>query len=505
MEDISRRIAALSPGKLKLLKKRLKKEGIDPEIAREEIETNKTPPIEPVEKREYYPLSSIQKRLFLIDQFEETGLAYNVPVSRTITGIPEKKQIEEIFKILVKKHETFRTSFQFIAGEPVQKVNDKVKFEIEYYDLSRAQAEITHHFVRFVRPFNLAEIPLLRVGLIKLSGGKSILMMDMHHIISDQASKRILVNEFNRLYEGRDLPPLKIQYKDFAQWYNAEPVKAALKHQETYWLQEFPVEVPVLSLPTDYPRPMEKGYKGSSLNFKIEKEPTALLKTLALKENTTLFVLMFSLYIVFLAKISNQKDIIVGTPVAGRRHAGLDPIIGMFVNTLPLRNYLEEDRFFVDFLDRVKKRTLDAFENQDYPFEDLVNRVVKTRDTSRNPIFDVFFTFTYPELKYIQQTVSPHDEDTAPEVKETAAEPGYSMFDMFLFGAEIGEELILAITYSTGLFKKETMERFIQYFLEIVSAVAANDRIKLKDIKISHDLGIAKAEIFHDEDEAFGF
>ena len=508
MDEFSKRIAALSPAKRALLKKRLQKENIDLDIPGIDGEKSKIPPIKPVEKKDYYPLSSVQKRLFLVDQLEETGLAYNVPVFREITGNTGKKHIEDIFKTLVKRHETFRTSFQFIAGEPVQRVHEPIDFQIDYYDLEEEDSKLPIPNItgNFIRPFALSKAPLLRVGLIKLPGGRAILMMDMHHIISDQASKRVLVKEFFSLYSGRVLPRLMIQYKDFAQWHDNGPVKAALKTQETYWLQEFSGEIPVLNLPGDYPRPQEKDYSGSSLSFKIGEKDTALLKTLALKENTTLFILVFSLYLVFLSKISNQKDIVVGTPVIGRSHAGLESIIGMFVNTLPLRNRLDEDQSFNVFLQGIKKRTLEAFENRDYLFEDLVNRVVKSRDTARNPIFDVFFTFTYPDVKHIQPAVSFQDEaETAPEATDSVNESGYSMFDMFLFGAEIGEELFFGVTYSTGLFKKRTVERFIKYFREIVSAVGANDRVKLKDIEISHDLGIAKVEDFHDEDEEFGF
>jgi non-ribosomal peptide synthetase component F len=307
------------------------------------------------------------------------------------------------------------------------------------------------------------------------------------------------------LYKRQELPHLMLRYKDFSEWHSTGPVKAALKQQENYWLKEFAGEIPVLNLPTDFPRPVKKDYKGSSFTSRIEKKHTSLLKALAIKENTTLFAVLFSIYNVFLWKISRQRDIIVGTPVAGRRHADLDHIIGMFVNTLPLRNCIEEEQTFKDFLNQVKKRTLVAFENQDYPFEDLVNQVIKNRDMGRNPLFDVFFTFTHPDLKHLGQTISPGEADAAPEVNAAIAEAELSMFDLFLFGAELEEEIFLGLIYSAGLFKPETIERFINYFREIVSAVVEDDGIGLKDIKISHRLGVAKSGVFRDEDEEFSF
>lgn len=506
MENFSKRIAALSPGQLELLKRRLKKEGIELENDLKDVEKSKFPAINPVEKKEYYPLSSVQKRLFVVDRFDDTGTTYNVPVFRTIAASPDKKRIEAIFKTLVKRHEAFRTSFELIAAEPAQRIHKDVEFKIEYYELDSQQSPGKDKILRdFIRPFDLNKAPVLRIGILKLSGSRFILMTDTHHILSDQASKRILFNEFIYVEKEENFPPLYIQYKDFSTWQNREAVKTALKQQEKYWLAEFSGEIPLLNLPTDYARPEKKGYQGGCLSFRIEKETAALLKALALKENTTLFVVMLAIYNVLLAKISRQKDIIVGVPTLGRRHAGLDFIIGMFVNTLPLRNYLEEDWQFIDFLQRVKKRTLDAFENQDYQFEDLVNKVVRDRDMSRNPIFDAFFTFTYPDVKNLQQQVLTDETEANPEAKETIAETGFSMFDIFLFGAELEEELLLGITYAADLFKKETIARFSEYFREILYTVTANNRIKLQDIKISHDLGTAREPVFRDEDDDFGF
>lgn len=256
----------------------------------------------------------------------------------------------------------------------------------------------------------------------------------------------------------------------------------------------------MLHLPTDYPRPGQKNYEGNSLPFKIAKIETTSLKKLALKTNSTLFTILLSIYNVLLAKISRQEDIIIGIPAAGRGHAGLNHIIGMFVNTLALRNFPTSEIPFEDFVNQVKKRTLDVFENQDYPFEDLVNKVVKQRDMSRNPIFDVFFSFNYPGIISKElQGGSNHEKSSALKIKSYEGEVPLSMFDLFLSGMEVEEELLLGFTYAAKLFKKETLIRFAGYLRDIVSAVAQDNRVALKDIKISHDLGMAASKILQDE------
>jgi len=522
MIDYSRRIDALSPGQLKLLKMRLEKEGIDLNIETgiKDAEDNKDiyASLNPVEKKDYYSLSSVQKRLFTLNRLEGAGTIYNVSWIRIIEGKLDKNRLEEMFKILVKRHESFRTSFESLEGEPVQRIHDNVEFEVEYYDAQgtapgeKGNGGLHANIIKnFIRPFALSNAPLLRAGLVKLSNDSHILIYDMHHIMSDMTSKKILIDEFIRLYKGERLHELKVQYKDFCQWWNNERVKAAVKRQEKYWLQEFSGEIPVLNLPTDYPRPGNKRFEGASLSFTIDRKEAAVLRTLASQENTTLFAIVLSIYNVFLAKLGRQEDIIVGIPIVGRRHSDLDNVIGMFVNTLVLRNYPSGGITFVDFLNRVKQRTIDSFDNQDYPFEDLVNHVVKTRDTGRNPIFDVFFSFAYPNVKIdgVQQEDLQDDgasvSDLHLKVKPYAGESSLSMFDMYLFGLSAREEISLGIVYSTQLFKKETIERFAGYFKEIVSAIVANNKIKLEEIKISHDLGTAKSSLFQDDDSGFEF
>lgn len=510
MKDFSQRIAALSPGQLELLKLRLKKEGIDFDADIKIVEKNIFPPIEPCEEKEYYPLSSVQKRMFTLSQAEGAGAVYITSLTRIIRENLDEKKVQQVFTALLKRHESFRTSFGFVAGEPVQRIHPEVDFHIRYFDLSgtdRVEAKLEEVGKKFRGSFDLSQAPLLRVGLFKLAEKRYFLMITMHHIISDGLSNRITWDEFNRLYYRQQLKELCIQYKDFCEWQNSRAVKAAVKHQETFWLKEFQGEIPIINLPGDFQRPVNKSYEGGFHLFKINEKETSALKTLALKENTTLFVIMLTIYYIFLSKISRQKDIIVGIPIAGRRHTGLDNTMGMFVNSLALRNHVEDKKTWEDFLKGVRQRTIEAFANQDYQFEELVDRVVKQRDASRNPLFDVFFSFRAPGVSQELPPGLTDDEDPGRAPGEKSPHQGvtFSLFDLYFLGQEIKKELFLIFIYSSELFKKETIARFVGYLKEIVPVVVENNMIKLGDIKISHDLGFAASPILHEEESDFEF
>ena len=209
-----------------------------------------------------------------------------------------------------------------------------------------AAVQISH----FIRPFDLSQAPLLRVDLLKTGEGKYFLLVDMHHIISDAVSQEIMVKDFMTLHEEKNLPELRIQYKDFSHWQNSEKEKEKIKGQEKYWLNEFEEEIPVLMLPTDYPRPTLQSFAGSSINFSLGTPKSDAIKQFSLKQGTTLYMVLLAICNVLLSKLSTKEDIVIGTPIAGRRHADIEAIIGMFVNTLALRNYPIGEKTFQQFL-----------------------------------------------------------------------------------------------------------------------------------------------------------
>jgi amino acid adenylation domain-containing protein/non-ribosomal peptide synthase protein (TIGR01720 family) len=448
--------------------------------------------IEPAEDKEYYQLSSPQKRLFVLQQMDETSTGYHIPFIVKLEGPLDKEKLETTFRELIKRHECLRTSFEMIKSEPVQRIHDEVGFEIEYFGVERRAESVelssTPGAMRyagvienFVRPFDLSKAPLLRVGLIQFNGEEHILMVDMHHIISDGTSNSILMREFAALYMGETLPPLKLQYKDYSQWKNKEKEKESVQKQGEFWRQQFEGEIPVIDLPTDYIRPAVQSFEGNRIDFVLPSEQTKVLKEMAVREEVTLYMLVLALCNIFLSKMSNQEDIVIGTPIAGRGHTELEPMIGVFINTLCLRNYPGGEKTFKEFLSHVKERTLEAFENQEYQYEELVEQVAVTRDVSRNPIFDFMLIF---QNIYTGSVDIP--EVDIPDLKLAPYMAGNftSKFDLTLQAQEVGEKLFLTFEYCTKLFHERTILRFISYFKRIVSHVEEGFDGRLSDLEI---------------------
>ncbi|UCH96409.1 MAG: amino acid adenylation domain-containing protein, partial [Candidatus Aminicenantes bacterium] len=458
--------------------------------------------IEPAEKKEFYPLSPAQKRLFVIQQLEPRATTYNAPTVVRLEGKIYRDNFENSFKKLIQRHEILRTSFIILDGQPVQKISHHLEFAIEYYGLepgTNSKESAANTIKNFIRPFELSQAPLLRVGLIKTKEDRYILMADMHHITTDAISTGILITDLVTFYQEEKLPKLKYQYKDFSQWQNNQILSGEMKKQEEYWLEQFKGKSPSLKIPFDFPRPTVRNNEGRTIGFEITPQETEKLKELAKKENATMFMLVLALFNVLLHKISYQDDIIVGAVLAGRRHADLANIIGIFVNTLVLRNFPAGERTFSEFLREVRKRTLEAFDNQDYQFEDLVEKLMIEREPGRNPLFDVLFTFASPDpprpaskqpkkKKPLNLTIKPYGEKESAPIK----------FDLFFAGGEAGNTLSFSMQYSIELFKKETIEKFSKYFKEIVAAVVENEAVKLRDIKIIHDLRVASSDIYED-------
>ncbi|MCP5102042.1 MAG: non-ribosomal peptide synthetase, partial [bacterium] len=348
--------------------------------------TEKYTGLEAVEKREYYPLSFAQKRLYILQQMELETTAYNLPRVMPLDMAVDKTLLEETFRKMIRRHESLRTSFIMVDEEPVQKIHDDVPFEI-----GLGEAPSLPLIPGFVGPFDLSKAPLLRVGLVKLDEEKYIFMMDIHHIITDGISQGIFEREFMELSANGTLAPLRFQYKDYSCWQNSEARLQVLKQQELYWRERFSGELPVPALPIDYARPAVQSFEGSRKVYAIGNDETAALKALAVDEGVTVYMVLSAVINLLLARLSGGEDIIIGTPTAGRSHADLQGIIGMFVNTLAMRNHPAGEKTVRAFLGEVKQHTLEAFENQDYPFEDLVEKVTVARDISRNPLFDVMF------------------------------------------------------------------------------------------------------------------
>ncbi|SDG01030.1 surfactin family lipopeptide synthetase A [Fontibacillus panacisegetis] len=422
--------------------------------------------IEPVEAREDYPLTPSQNRLFILNRMEAESRAYNLPAVLEIRGIIDSRRLEQAFKKLIARHESLRTAFRLKDGVPVQIVLDDVSFELRIIDIENFS--LMDLFRRFIRPFNLDQPPLLRAALIREADDKQYLLFDMHHIAGDGLSMIVLQNELIALYEENQLPDQKLQYKDFALWQLGVEHQRELYKQRSYWLDVMSGERAALDLPTDYARPSLKSYDGDQHTFVIPPELAARLNALASQTGATAYMVLLAIFHLFLARSSGQSDITIGTPVAGRPRAALESMIGMFVNTLAIRNRVVSSQTFKSFVESVRSTTISAFDNSDYPFEELVDELGTARDLSRNPLFDVMFV--------MQNMHRPVNRIGDVSFYPVELPTGVAKFDLLLeitLDTDV-DAYRCKFEYCTKLFRAETIERFAERFIRLAEAAVAH-------------------------------
>ncbi|MCY8548284.1 condensation domain-containing protein, partial [Bacillus vallismortis] len=328
----------------------------------------------------------------------------------------------------------------------------------------------------FVRPFDLSQAPLFRAGLVKVANEKHVLLVDMHHIISDGVSVQLLIREFTDLYANRQLKPLRIQYKDYAVWQQQFKQGDSYQKQETYWQQQLSGNLPVLELPTDKRRPAEQQFTGGKVTFQMDKKITARIKRIARQNRSTLYMTLVALYSAFLSRVSGQDDIVIGSPIAGRPHADLEAVLGMFVNTLALRTRPAGNKTFEECLKEVRQTALEAYEHQDYPFEELVDKIGVQREMSRNPLFDTTLVLQNMEQQKLKmKEVKLHWDDMQHPI---------SKFDISLYVTEHDSVLFCQFEYSTALFEKETIQRWANLFTTLVEHITVSPKTELDDIAI---------------------
>ena len=430
--------------------------------------------IEPAVPMDYYPVTSQQKRLYILSQMDTIEQSYNMPMGIQIQGKLDVNKLKESFNQLAQRHETLRTSFNMIEGELVQRVHEKVN--IPFQELSGNIKELDRIIETFIQPFELENAPLLRVGVIKLGEEQYILLLDTHHIISDGISTSVMWNELVALYSGTGLPELKIQYKDYSVWQQKRISTEILASQEQYWLDTLNGDLPVLELPTDYPRSAVQQFLGDRIFFTINAEKTKRLKEISMHHESTMFMTLLAAYNVLLAKYSGHDDFIVGSPIGNRPHKDLDSVIGMFVNTLALRNHPVSGHSFSDFLVDVKENVLEAYNNQDYPLEELIEKLEVKHNLSRNPLFDTMFTLLDLDI------LSPTLEELS--ISSYNIDRNVSKFDLTLAARESNQELIFELEYSTSLYKKETIQRLAKHFIHLINQICEDPMKAIGDLQL---------------------
>ena len=439
-------------------------------------------PIMTAAPKEYYPLSSAQSRMLILNQLDGKSTAYNLLQVLKIVGPLDKSRLFRVLEKLVDRHEAMRTSFHIVGGTPVQRIHEKLDVEIDCQALEDGEQNIDRHIEGFVRPFDLSKPPLFRFKLLEGKDGTGTpccyLLQDMHHIISDGVSEGILVKEVNALYAGKSLPDLKIQYKDYAAWQNELLAGPGVEARKSYWKEQLKGPLPVLNLPMDFPRPPLFTFSGGSMLFHIGRELSDRLYEMARKNRVTLYTVLVSAYFVLLSKYTGQRDILVGTPTAGRRHADVENTVGIFISTLALRSRPEPEKEFTGFLKEVGTSVLEAFDNQDYPFERIVEDINLPRDLSRNPVFDTIFNLLNMDVGEI--------EAEGLHISRYPFEKEVAQYDLSVIATEARNKdgIEVEMNYCTSLFKDDTIRRLGQHYVKVLERVASDPEATLKDINL---------------------
>jgi amino acid adenylation domain-containing protein len=435
------------------------------------------------------PLSFAQQRLWFLDKFEKDSTFYNLPATVRIHGATlNVSALEKSLREVTQRHEILRTTFTTIDGQPAQVIAPESHFTLPLSDLGGLPpAQRDAEAQRLAReeaqlPFDLSTGPLVRARLLRLAPEDHVLLLSMHHIVSDGWSMGVLVREVAALYEayasGAESPlkELSLQYGDYALWQRDWLQGEVLDHQLAYWRRQLAGVPPVLELPMDYPRPAVRTFNGASVSLRLPRWLTEELKTLSRREGVTLFMTLMATFQLLLWRYSGQDDIAVGTPVANRTRAETEDLIGFFVNALVVRTDVSGNPTFRELLQRVRETALGAYAHQDIPFEKLVEELAPERNLSVTPLFQVIFA--------MQNTPSPEIRLKDLQLTLVDTERETSKFDIVLAMWETGEDLEGSLEYNTDLFEEATMERLLRHFQTLLEGVVSDPDASIADLPL---------------------
>lgn len=426
-------------------------------------------------RTENIKMSHAQQRLWFIDELDPGNPAYTCPVPLRLRGRLNKQALIDSLRAVVKRHEVLRTTYDMHDGVPVQIIHDDIPFQLQQYDFSELQPTEQQNAINQVieqdatTPFNLRQGPIMRSILICLNLEEHVLIVDIHHIANDHWSIGVLFHELATVYnaclgiQGQSLSELPIQYADYSLWQQERlqgPIGEKLLNFWKNKLQGFNV----INLPTDHPRPATISHRGDQKYFQLKKHLVSRLQELAKKEQASLFMVMLSAFKVVLARYTGQTDISLGCSITARDRAELQGLIGFFVNTVILRTQFNDDPSFCELLRRVRSNTLEAYANSEYPFDLLVQALNPHRSTDRNPLVSVMFM--------LDET--PSETAEFYELDATWMEPSFitTKFDILLSARPTADGIYGHIQYSTDLFESDTIERFIEHYMNVLKAIA---------------------------------
>ncbi|MCL4850895.1 MAG: amino acid adenylation domain-containing protein, partial [Bryobacteraceae bacterium] len=421
------------------------------------------------------PLSFAQQRLWFLDQLAPGSSFYNVPAAVPLRMPLNATLLERSLNEIIRRHEVLRTRFVTVDGQPVQVIAEALAVEVPLVDLrhfpeGERQAEATRLAnVEARQPFDLTRGPLLRASLLRLQDSEYVFCLTVHHVVCDGWSMGLLFQELNQLYTayalGRPSPleELPVQYADYAMWQREALEGEVLEEQLEYWRKQL-AGIVALELPADHARPATPSYRGGQVEVRLPRGLTGRLKALSQREGVTLFMTLLAAFQILLERYTGQEEVVVGSPIAGRNRAEIEPLIGFFVNTLVMRTRLEGNPGFREALHRVQEVALGAYAHQDLPFEMLVEKLQPERDLSRNPLFQV--TFQLLNAPTVGSGVTAVRNEGGVEVTR-----GTSIFDLACNLVETGEEVWGGIEYSTDLFERWRIERMAEHYVALLEGI----------------------------------
>jgi amino acid adenylation domain-containing protein len=446
------------------------------------------PAITKVSRNEKIPLSFSQKRLWFLNELKPNDPSYNITNTFKLVGNLNEEFLIESIKAVIDKHEVLRTIFIDEHGQPSQKILDEIELNItlnDFSNMAEKEAEINARNIAINEArttFNLSKGPLLKIVLIKLNEKNSILVFTIHHIIADGWSVPIIISDiadfYNSLQNGEEISfdNMGIQFADYAAWQNLYLESDVYKSQLNYWKEQLNGIPPLLELPLDKPRPSIQTFNGSKVSFTLENELTEKLNRISQKEGVTLYMTMLSMFQLLLSKYSNQDDIVIGTPIAGRNKKELENLVGFFVNNLVIRTTINNSLTFKKLLKQVRATSLDAYANQDLPFEKLVEELQPARDMSHAPIFQVMFVFQ--NIPFNSIGISDI------ELKPVEIETGTTTFDLSLTLSEANGKIVGIFEYNTDLFYETTIRKYVEHYKLLLAKLTENVKTKISKIEL---------------------
>ena len=430
--------------------------------------------IEKAPEQEAYPLSSAQTRIYYNSKMiGDQNLVYNMPGAIMVNKILDKEKVEESINKIIERHSTLRTKFVLENNNVVQKIEPEVKLSVPVYHNS--EDEVKEIINNFSKPFELEKAPLLRVELHYINNEKTLLLVDSHHIVMDGTSLNNLIIEFERLYNGENLKKIPIQYKDYAVWEEKFNKGEELKKIENYWVNKFKnSEFEQLNLPYDYKITGTRSYNGNRVTNVIDEKKFRKIERYAKKIGVSPYMFFISAFYILLYKYTGQNEIILGSPIANRDRNEMKRMIGMFVNNIVTKANINPEETFQNFLNEMREQILDDLSNQPYPFDMLVKKLGIKADNSRNPLFDVMFTYQNKEENTLKLD---ENETKIVELNNKIAKFNLSM--------EIKPKShAINIEYSTDLFKEQTIYRLFEHYFNVIDCIMENANVLIRDIEI---------------------